>query len=202
MLELLDSILLYFGLHAVIHRYGGVHIFMRRNYKVVSAAVIYNLLISYLICSQKHIDFDSIYGWEVSLQDPVNFWKHVPPRWKPLYHFFNSPLSSSADAADSVQSFLTKLQVTPNDFVSFKLDIDTPAVEIPIALELLNPESAFAGLVDEFFFELHFRCEIMMHCGWGHKVPREFAGLKLDRYGALKFFSDIRRKGIRAHFWP
>ena len=138
----------------------------------------------------------------MSLQNPIKFWEHVPPRWKPLYHFYNSPLSSSTEAADSVQAFLKKLKVTPNDFVSFKLDIDTPAVEIPIALELLNPESAFAGLVDEFFFELHFRCEIMMPCGWDDKMPEEYAGLKLDRFGALKFFSDIRRKGIRAHFWP
>ena len=151
---------------------------------------------------QKNIDFDSIYGWEVSLQNPTSFWEHVPPRWKPLYHFFNSPLSSSANKADSIQSFLKKLKVTPNDFVSFKLDVDTPAVEIPIALDLLSSESEFVGLVDEFFFELHFRCEILMPCAWGRKMPEDYMGLKLNRYGALKFFGKIRRQGIRAHFWP
>jgi hypothetical protein len=40
--------------------------------------------------------------------------------------------------------------------VSFKLDIDTPQVEIPIALELLRNDEV-GGLIDEFFFELHFR---------------------------------------------
>ena len=154
------------------------------------------------LCSQKGIDFDSIYGWEVSLQEPVSFWDHVPPRWKPLYHFFNSPIPPLAETAGSIQSFLKDLGVTHDDFVSFKLDIDTPEIEIPIALDLLNGNSDFAEYVDEFFFELHFRCEIMMQCGWNTTMPEWYMGLKLDRYGALKFFRDLRMRGVRAHFWP
>ena len=57
-------------------------------------------------------------------------------------------------------------------------------------------------LVDEFFFELHFRCDVMMTCGWGNKMPLELAGLPLDRHHALGLFSDLRKNGIRAHFWP
>jgi hypothetical protein len=89
----------------------------------------------------------------------------------------------------------------PEDFVSFKLDIDTPAVEVPIALELLkNPE--ITSLVDEFFFELHYRCDIMMYCGWGNRMPNEYLGLVLDRPRILEFFQDLRRLGVRAHIWP
>ena len=43
-----------------------------------------------------------------------------------------------------------------DDFVSFKLDIDHPDTEIPIALSLLQDPN-LAAMVDEFFFELHFR---------------------------------------------
>ena len=85
--------------------------------------------------------------------------------------------------------------------MSFKLDVDTPSVEIPIALEILN-DPEIHPLIDEFFFELHFRCEVLMDCGWGRKIPEEWDGLKLDRPSALKLFRDLRMKGIRAHFWP
>jgi hypothetical protein len=40
------------------------------------------------------------------------------------------------------------------------------SVEMPVAMEILN-NPAVTDLIDEFFFELHYRCEIMMYCGWG-----------------------------------
>jgi hypothetical protein len=96
---------------------------------------------------------------------------------------------------------MKSLGVRPDDFVSFKLDIDTPGVEVPIALELLNnPE--FTELVDEFFFELHFRCEFLGKLCWGLTMPENFLGFKLSRSGALDFFAKLRHKGIRSHFWP
>jgi hypothetical protein len=148
------------------------------------------------------INFGSIFGWEMSLLEPSQFWKHVPPRWKPLYHFFNKDITASPTDADSVQTLTKQLGITKHDFVAFKLDIDTPKVEIPIVLDLLSKDSDFAEYIDEFFFELHFRCEVMMPCGWDSKMPEEFMGLKLDRHGALQLFGDLRRRGVRAHFWP
>jgi hypothetical protein len=50
-------------------------------------------------------------------------------------------------------------------------------VEIPIALEILRrPE--VTRLIDEFFFELHFRCEVLMPCAWGDKMPEEVGYLR------------------------
>jgi len=73
-------------------------------------------------------------------------------------------------------------------------------VSIPIAPELMrSPE--VARLVDEFFLELHFRCEFLTECGWGHDIPHEYTGLKLDRPGALNAFREMRVLGIRAHMW-
>jgi hypothetical protein len=84
--------------------------------------------------------------------------------------------------------------------VAFKLDIDTPLVEILIVLEIA-PNPKIANLIDEFFFELHFQCELMCpHC-WGN-VPDSVAGLRLDRYNAIKLFLSYRNLGIRSHFWP
>lgn len=96
---------------------------------------------------------------------------------------------------------IIKQTVLKDDFVSFKLDVDTPSIEIPIALELLS-NNDLHELIDEFFFELHFRCEIMMYCGWGMNIPDEYFGQKLDRLSTLQLFRDFRDFGIRAHFWP
>ena len=56
-------------------------------------------------------------------------------------------------------------------------------------------------LIDEFFFELHFQCEFHESC-WGKEVAKSIAGQNLDRYAAMTLFVDLRKAGIRAHFWP
>lgn len=104
---------------------------------------------------------------------------------------------------------MIKETATPSDFVSFKLDIDTPDIEIPIALTILQ-DSELTDLIDEFFFELHFHCEVMMSCAWGdllqnrtaEEVEQGLYGLKLDRYSAMEFFQNFRKAGVRSHFWP
>jgi hypothetical protein len=135
---------------------------------------------------QRKVVFDHNYGFEYTLLEPQDIWKAVPPHIRPLYHFFNAPVSPGTEDKDLSPLKMLWEIATPEDFVSFKLDIDTPEVEIPIAMELLrNPE--MARLVDEFFFELHFRCEVLMYCGWGDKMPQEYNGLKLDRESAMDF---------------
>jgi hypothetical protein len=119
---------------------------------------------------------------------------------KPLYHFYNIPIQSSYDQSDSVLRYIEQL-AKPDDFVAFKLDIDTPEVEIPIALSIAE-NSEVVKLLDEFFFELHYRCDIMMYCGWGDSMPKSYLGLELTKYGAMEFFSKLRHLGIKAHFWP
>lgn len=150
---------------------------------------------------QRDIAFHQDYGFEYSLLEPVDFWKRVPPLVRPYYHFFNAPISADTDR-DALSPYNFLLQIaTPQDFVSFKLDIDTPSIEIPLALQLLN-DPKIAELVDEFFFELHFRCEILMTCSWPNSIPKEINGLKMERYSAMKFFQKLRELGIRSHFWP
>ena len=150
---------------------------------------------------QMGIVFDRLYGWEMLPFDPAEFWSMVPPRWLTDYSFFNSPVEHAPGSRMNPLHMMRALGVEESDFVSFKLDIDTPQVEIPLVLQL-NGSTELAQLVDEFFFELHFRCEFMRYCGWRYKMPEVFDGLRLDRPSALKLFSDLRHKGIRAHIWP
>lgn len=141
---------------------------------------------------------DSIVAWEVTLLEPTSFWADVPPQISHLYQFYNIPITMNGTSKDCPLRFIQE-KASIDDFVSFKLDIDSPYAEIPIALEMsTNPH--IASLIDEFFFELHFKCEILHGC-WGD-VPEEIGGLKLDRISALRLFQKYRQSGIRSHFWP
>jgi hypothetical protein len=133
---------------------------------------------------------------------PIPFWKSVPDSIIAIYHFFNVPITAGRYDKHSPIRLIKKI-AKEYDFVSFKLDIDTPAVEIPIALELIK-DNELIQLVDEFFFELHFHCEFMEHCGWGaFEMPSIFPpDKKLDRQYTLKLFHTMRQNGIRAHIWP
>eukprot|EP01036_Dinobryon_divergens_P038272 gene38272-50213_t len=153
--------------------------------------------------SQRKISFDQIYGWELRLQPPEQFWKEVPPLWKPYFHFLNVPVSAETTHPDSPLRFIKQL-ATEDDFVSFKLDIDHTETEIPIAQMILS-DPELTKLVDEFFFELHFDCELL-GLPWhdSHEGPKinQYGNLTLDRYHALEFFQNFRKAGIRSRFWP
>lgn len=156
--------------------------------------------LTWLTCaySQRRIYVDSIHAWEMTLLEPASFWKEVPPSLNYLYHFYNVPISANSTDKESPLRIIKALANT-DDFVAFKLDIDTPSIEIPIALEIAsNPK--IAKLIDEFFFELHFQCELIKGC-WGN-VPDYVAGLRLDRYNAMNLFRKYRYLGIRSHVWP
>eukprot|EP01032_Pedospumella_encystans_P013491 gene13491-15528_t len=173
-----------------------------RNFFLDAGTSTFDSALFWFVCGylQNNIRFDAIYGWEMTLLEPNNFWTRVPKFLMPYYHFFNTPISAQTDDAQSVMRIIKQI-ASEEDFVSLKLDVDTPEVEIPIVQDLVADE-ALHRLVDEFFFELHFRCEIMMYCGWRDKMPVEHNGLKLDRPHALQLFTTLRQKGIRAHVWP
>eukprot|EP01041_Mallomonas_annulata_P001361 gene1361-2632_t len=159
--------------------------------------------------AQRGIELDQLFGWEATLLEPKQFWRKVPPRWRQSYHFFNTPISSDPSNEWHPLRFIQAMGIRESDFVSFKLDIDTVDVELPIALELLT-NSEFSSLIDEFFFELHFKCEILEKIWttaspenrFPEPIPASFGEMKLVRAEVLGFFGQLRQKGIRAHFWP
>jgi len=169
--------------------------------------------------SQRRISFDQVYGWEMTLLEPQDYWSRVPKKWIPNWHFYNTPISAEEEDSASPMRIIKSI-AQKDDFVAFKLDIDAPIVEMPIARQLMN-DASFSDLVDEFFFELHYRCEIMTSCGWGKRVPERAEsvnyhaywnkkdatlaserGMLLERATVSQFFIDLRKKGIRAHIWP
>jgi hypothetical protein len=104
---------------------------------------------------KRQVGFDQVFAWEMTLLEPTDYWRRVPPQWKPYWHFYNVPIQSDLEHADSPLRYLQQM-ATVDDFVAFKLDIDHSDMEMPIALSLLKDNSV-SDLIDEFFFELHFR---------------------------------------------
>eukprot|EP01041_Mallomonas_annulata_P003143 gene3143-6182_t len=144
--------------------------------------------------SQRGFRVDDIYSWEITRQDPKKWWKSVPTEFRWKLHYYNIPVVSTEDGDDNPLTVIRNM-ATENDFVSFKLDIDTPEVEIPIALKLLEDPTLLA-LVDEYFFEFHYTCIIF------DREEKDLLGLKMDRIGAMTYFKQLREKGLRAHAWP
>ena len=124
----------------------------------------------------------------------------VPTRWKPFYHYYNIPISAPINSTDSPLFFIEHATEV-DDFVAFKLDVDTPSVELPI-LQYILEHPSIAEKIDEFFFELHFDCEVMMHLGWDRPQETTFMGKTFDRTFAFEVFTKLREMGIRAHVWP
>jgi hypothetical protein len=62
------------------------------------------------------VSFDQVYGWEMTLLEPTDYWRRVPPRWKPYWHFHNIPVQSDLSHADSPLRYVRQL-ASPQDFV-------------------------------------------------------------------------------------
>ena len=86
----------------------------------------------------------------------------------------------------------------PEDFVVFKLDIDS-RYEIEVVRTLLaDPE--LLALVDEFYYEHHVRNHVMRKHGLGDISPSPNPLYTLQ--GWYNLVTPARRGGLRMHFWP
>ena len=62
-----------------------------RKYMFDAGTSTFNSSLSWFTCAydQANIVFDRIYGWELTLLEPTEFWNMVPPRYLSDYTFFN-----------------------------------------------------------------------------------------------------------------
>ena len=85
--------------------------------------------------SQRRVAFNDVYGWEMTILNPVEYWEKVPPKWIPHWHFYNTPVSGNPVKSSSPVRIIKSI-ADEDDFVAFKLDIDHPDTENPIAMDL------------------------------------------------------------------
>lgn len=146
---------------------------------------------------ERGIEFDRIIGWEAAKTDPSNQWDGVPADIKRKSSWFNIPVTTGMGDADNPLVFIKNL-TRPEDFVVFKLDIDSPLTEIALVQQMMA-DPHILELVDEFYFEHHVSGSPMQWFGWGdlQNSEAELSTLQ-DSY---ELFTFLREHGVRAHSW-
>lgn len=144
--------------------------------------------------------------WEIQKFNKQQIYGHLPKHIAQKdYHYYNIPCSAEVGHKHNPLD-LIKRTCKKSDFVVFKLDIDTPSVEIPLVRQLLVDDDAVA-LIDEMFFEYHVREKYMGPEWFGPAYPHDpknwWGGSSTndDLEDAYKLFSQLRARGLRIHSW-
>jgi len=135
--------------------------------------------------------FDHIYAYEVSPKTPQQVFKAVPEKLLAAYHWINLGVESDPKSKMNPLRMLLD-NYNEDDLIVVKLDIDTPSIELPLAMQLLKDER-YTGLIDHFYFEHHVNLKELVGA-WGASVN----GSVLD---SINLFMGLREKGIAAHSW-
>jgi hypothetical protein len=141
------------------------------------------------------LTFTDVYAWEPSGfgNNPGIFFDGMTKDVLASIHYFPRAANNEPDSLDNPLAILESV-AQPDDFVVFKLDIDTPSVEKLIIFDIMR-NSKYSCLIDELFFEHHSMIKSMIP--WWTEENRE--GTLLD---SIQLFQILRRSGIRAHSWP
>jgi hypothetical protein len=136
------------------------------------------------------VTFDHVYAWALPAT-PANF-DNVGKGLLPFLHYYPHGVTATKDDVFNVLTVIKKV-CRPEDFVVFKLDIDTKIEESIAHTVMSDPE--LQALIDEFFWEKHFHNPVMaMHHMGGNNRPR------LDAWYAEVI--PARQRGLRMHGWP
>ena len=141
------------------------------------------------------LPLDEIYVWEVKNISEADYWANVPEhitnRYKPKLTRYNAVGIVTGLGAEHNPMTQIHKKCRAQDFCVFKLDVDTPSVEMPVVHQLIeNP-----GHVSEFFFEHHVWSPLMFKW-WGTR-----SGVNGTFQYSYDIFTRLRQKGIRAHSW-
>jgi hypothetical protein len=136
--------------------------------------------------------FDHIYGYEVNQKNPTQVYQKIPTSLKHAYHWYNVGVNPDIDSAHNPLTTVLS-HFSPDDFVVVKLDVDTSSVEVPMVQLILDNEN-IASRIDVFFFEHHV---MLSDLGpwWG-------TSRKGSVSESFDLFTQLRRRGIAAHYWP
>ncbi len=146
------------------------------------------------------LEFVRMLMWEVAPQKPAELLAQVPAKYYHAYQYYNVPASADINDPKNPLNLMDRI-AEKDDFVVFKLDIDTPSIENPL-YRLLNSTERFYTKVDEFMFEHHVNFAHMriigaiclsffQFCpGWGDGVE-----LSISLGDSFRFFHSLRSKG-------
>jgi hypothetical protein len=136
--------------------------------------------------------FDHIYAFEKVSADPEKVYSRLPEHWLTSYHWINVGVDADPNSRLNPLKWILD-SFEEDDLIIVKLDIDTPAVELPLVLQMLN-DDRYNKLVDQFYFEHHVKL---------YELGRYWTanGATGSIRDSLNLFAGLRAKGIASHFW-
>ena len=138
--------------------------------------------------------FDGVDAWEGS-GSVEEFERSVPEPWKGRVHFHKQWISSDPSGDPFIPSVI-KARARVDDYVLFKLDIDSGDVERGTVDWLLHPAHDEVDFIDEFVWEHHVD-SVYMNMHW--KAEAQDRDLSIE--DSYYYFLRLRRRGVRAHSW-
>ncbi|GMI52978.1 hypothetical protein ScalyP_jg1538 [Parmales sp. scaly parma] len=147
------------------------------------------------VWQRQSIVWDRIEGWECATPE-AQFYDTVPNEWKAktVYH---QKCISTTPAEDPFVPTVIRQQANKEDYVLFKLDIDSKEVETAIVDHLIGDigDNDDLSYIDEFVWEQHVD-NYLMASSWGK--TQDMTKTIADSYD---YFLRLRHKGVRAHSW-
>ena len=150
--------------------------------------------LSYFASVWKRYGFNwaHIEGWEGGTT-MTKFYATVPQEWRSRTHFHQKWISTSPNKQPFVPDIIRSV-ASKEDYVVFKLDIDSKSVETSIVEYMLSHPDAIS-YIDEFVWEHHVN-NYLMTANWGN--TQDMSKTIADSY---QYFIKLRKQGIRAHSW-
>jgi hypothetical protein len=138
--------------------------------------------------------FDETYAFE--MQTPAEkFYQTLPQEYHSIVHYRQCAVSSSPKEDSKEHPFLPLFinrGTHVNDYVLFKLDIDSGSVEAGNIDFILNDRDTH---IDEVVWEHHVSGNYLMYEHWKDMSDQ------LSLRQSYEYFLKMREKGIRAHSW-
>lgn len=145
--------------------------------------------------ARRGIVWDHIEGWECN-QPETEFYKTVPNEWKNKTTYHQRCVATTPDKEPFIPSVIRQ-KATKDDYVLFKLDIDSANVETKIVDHLLSTANVDIEFIDEFLWEQHVKERgYMQKHGWGRHLD-----YSKDIADSYQYFLRLRQRGVRAHSW-
>jgi hypothetical protein len=139
------------------------------------------------------IEFDHIECWEGTTR-PETFYSTVPESYKARTHYNQQYIASSPNKAEPFVPAVIRSMTKKEDYVLFKLDIDSGDVERG-TVEYLLSHSEDLAYIDEFLWEHHVEGNYLMKHAWKNSTD------DMSMYDSYTYFLRLRQLGIRAHSW-
>jgi len=147
------------------------------------------------IWARHSIDWNNVFAYEMTTSVD-EFYQTLPVALKDTIHYQQCAVSSSPNDDSPEHPFLPleiKRRTSKDDYVFFKLDIDSPSVEDGNIYYILNDPD---NHIDEVAWEHHIRGNYLL-TEWG--PPEKLPDVSMRE--SYEMFLQMRLKGIRAHSW-